>query len=72
MANSAQPGTPPESCPVQANVALRRSAPFVTPQGSTVWHRRFAPTFTMRDDRFDAQSTKVVWRNSIAIVAAIH
>src|SRR5260370_21580127 len=51
--------------------ALDDPAPFVTPQGSTVLHRRFAPTFTMRDDRFDAQSTKLS-AQSIAIVAAIH
>jgi hypothetical protein len=51
--------------------ALDDPAPFVTPQGSTVLHRRFAPTFTMRDDRFDAPSTKLS-AQSIAIVAAIH
>src|SRR5260370_27953744 len=51
--------------------ALADPAPLVTPQGSTVLHRRFAPPFTMRDDRFDAQSTKLS-AQSIAIVAAIH
>jgi len=51
--------------------ALDDPAPFVTPQGSTVLRRRFAPTLAMRDDRFDAPSTQL-FAQSIAVVAAIH
>src|SRR3974390_894401 len=51
--------------------ALDDPAPFVTPQGSTVLHRRVAATFTMRGDRVDAPSTQLS-AQSIAVVAAIH
>jgi len=51
--------------------AFDNPSPLVAPQGATILRRWLAPTFAVRDDRFDTAATQLS-AQPIAIVAAIH
>jgi hypothetical protein len=51
--------------------ALHDPPPLVAPQRSAILRRRFAPTFAMRDDRFDPAAAQL-FAQRVAIVPTIH
>ena len=51
--------------------ALDNPAPFIAPQSSAILRRRSAPTFPVRDDRFDPAAAQL-FAQFVAIVTTIH